>query len=239
MGRSCYLGARWPVSAADDVNAIRLASRRTRAFAFIEILVVIAIILILAGLLTPVFASARGRAGRTTCTNNLHQVGQAILLYRSDHDNGRPPDLVTLYPKYLTILEPLACPNDRWLAEGGYDWLNFGQFLSGSIDHRPWPGPSSYRYPWTLKPADHNQLWQAAEASGRRLAMAACVIHGKPVGGSHVLPEPYTGTVLRLGFDGSVFTVKLNKHTSGHVWYTLADAEPPANLGDPIIIPQD
>jgi len=64
---------------------------RRRGFTLIELLVVIAIIAILAAILFPVFAQARGKARSVTCLNNMKQLGLAFMMYAQDYDEVTCP----------------------------------------------------------------------------------------------------------------------------------------------------
>jgi len=65
-------------------------NRKQQAFTLIELLVVIAIIAILAALLLPTLVSAKERAKRTSCINNVRQFLLATHLYANDNEQQVP-----------------------------------------------------------------------------------------------------------------------------------------------------
>jgi len=61
-----------------------------KSFTLIELLVVIAIIAILAAMLLPALSKAREKAREISCTNQQKQIGTALFMYYSDHDDMTP-----------------------------------------------------------------------------------------------------------------------------------------------------
>ena len=59
---------------------------RKRCFSLIELLIVIAIIAILAGMLLPALNAAREKSKGISCINNLKQTSLMLTIYGNDHD---------------------------------------------------------------------------------------------------------------------------------------------------------
>ncbi|MBI3416360.1 MAG: type II secretion system protein [Verrucomicrobia bacterium] len=74
------------------------APERGMGFTLIELLVVIAVIGILASLLLPALAGAKGRATGVGCLNNLKQLQTCWLMYVDDFNGVVPPNRSELTP---------------------------------------------------------------------------------------------------------------------------------------------
>lgn len=67
------------------------SNRFRSGFTLVELLVVIAVLALLAGLLLPVLAAAPEKARRANCMSNLRQIHLALAMYADDHNDWLPP----------------------------------------------------------------------------------------------------------------------------------------------------
>jgi len=90
-----------------------------RGFTLIELLVVISIIAVLIALLLPAVQSAREAGRRAQCTNNLKQIGLAMLNYESSNGTFSPGRKGCCWGTWLVFVLPYL------EAGGAYNAWNF------------------------------------------------------------------------------------------------------------------
>lgn len=149
------------------------ARARARRFTLIEMLVVVAIISILAAMLSPSLMRALEAARAVACVNNMKQCGLALTTYANDWNGWMPGSqvygwpwsgmLTTVTPRcdtpiagdYIGDTKTFFCPGALY-PDGGYRadrmWAAWAYtYGMNTISHenwdRPWQGGSTR--PWT------------------------------------------------------------------------------------------
>ncbi len=131
--------------------------RRTNAFTLVELLAVITIIAMLAGMISPSLQRVRAKAETTACQSNLRQIGTAVWLYIPDNENKFPSinnpwgkqqftnegatNLLGALGPYGLTAKVLACPADLRSKESYYRrYTNSYEYLPYSSDEEASPG---------------------------------------------------------------------------------------------------
>ncbi|MHB9022950.1 MAG: type II secretion system protein [Armatimonadota bacterium] len=109
--------------------------RRNTGFTQIELLIVLAIIVILALILFPVFSRARENARQSSCVANVRQIISAISMYAQDHDETLLGDPVrqSWSSQLSTYNEPTVydCPTKGGFADTRYPNYGFNAAMFG------------------------------------------------------------------------------------------------------------
>ncbi|MFL5328513.1 MAG: DUF1559 domain-containing protein [Gemmataceae bacterium] len=115
--------------------------RRPRGFSLIELLIVISIIAVLIGLLLPAVQKAREAANRTSCGNNLKQIGLALHQY---HDVCRhfPPGRGAPLPVIFSAHAYLLPFIEQTSLQGAIDFSSAPATFSSATT--TYPGTANY-----------------------------------------------------------------------------------------------
>ena len=138
-----------------------------RAFTLVELLVVIGILAVLAGLLLPVLLRSREHARKANCQANLRQIGVALEMYTSDYDDvlpncvkineglgEHPQKMPSLLSPYTRSKAVHRCPSDSGgpaIPTGEPYWQAYSTSYQNyaSLD-TTLPGASIYGLPWPV-----------------------------------------------------------------------------------------
>jgi type II secretory pathway pseudopilin PulG len=138
-------------------------------FTLLELLVIVAVIAILAALLFPALRSAKDRARRTTCLNNLSQINVGVRMYSDDSSDAPPSpgsaaattNIVTLYSGYKAFMKGyvglksasspqaklFACPADAFYPSfASTNAVPPWQYVRQSLHEQPILDFSSYAF---------------------------------------------------------------------------------------------
>lgn len=108
----------------------RKKMKRNRNFTLIELLIVIAIIAILAGMLLPALNSARRKARGTTCLGTLKQMGLSISMYMDSYNQ-------CIVTESNSLLKNTCSIYSKALANAGYlDAKKPATYMCSEADYR-------------------------------------------------------------------------------------------------------
>jgi len=108
-----------------------------RGFTLVELLIVVTVFVITFALLTPFVNKMRERADVLKCSANVRFLSLALHMYAADHNDEFPPDLGSLYPRYVKEEKVFDCPASKFIgtaAESDYEYVTGLSELSGPLE---------------------------------------------------------------------------------------------------------
>jgi len=167
-------------------------------FTPVEVLTVVAVISVLAGLVLAGLAAAREESRRAVCTSNLRQIALAVRMYLDDTGGERPARFQQVVDSGLIgSREVLLYPDDPT--------GNFGGINIDSL-RRPSQPPETVRCSYMHAFYMAEKEWRALLDSSGSQGVLACVLHDRVDHNpafAHSLTS-YEGLILRLQLDGAV-----------------------------------
>lgn len=198
-----------------EVLLLKLPFRR-RGFTLVELLIVITIIVILAGLTFPVLVRAREAARRTSCASNERQLGMSLMLYMQDHDDQLPDGTfgnegmgwagqVFTYVRNVAIFR---CPSDNGKAENtslGLWTMSYALNSNGSgANQSLFSSPAQTVLLFEVNDSSANVFTsEASSPTGRGVPIDNCPSCGKPFGADYYATgnlgqvQPQLSTTIR------------------------------------------
>jgi prepilin-type N-terminal cleavage/methylation domain-containing protein len=185
--------------------------KSTKAFTLVELLVVISVIAVLAGLLVPAISEMREKADRSFCGNNQKQIMTMLAAYSIDFKQGWP-----------WVAETRSLPNNRFDGLSAYtlgSLMHLAETYNNEMPNKTFICPSSGR---DITGQATENLWRTNALLGSNETDFANVPWGK---------ASNTESSIGYAFD---WTCSYNSGATNRV--VMADRSPSNHLRSAVIV---